>query len=134
VYCKNGHLCAFDSGLLEKDVNIYISGYLKPIYCDNQSITNAVLAKDIGPISKWLITGFDSCQEAIIVLFTPLGKYYLMQPSDDYKPFMKLIKEQIFLSKIVIECLLDDPYIEYEELLNKFEVLISLVIKLKSKL
>ncbi|XP_011505760.1 PREDICTED: DNA (cytosine-5)-methyltransferase PliMCI-like [Ceratosolen solmsi marchali] len=124
VYCKNGHLCPFDSGLVNKDMGIYISGYLKPMYCNNQSrISDAVSTKDIGPIVHWFIADFISCQEVTVVLSTSLGEYYLMQPSTDYKPFMISVGEKIFLCKIVIESLLNDPCTKYEELLNKFKAI-----------
>lgn len=32
VYDKKGHLCPFDSGLIEGNVLLYFSGYMKPIY------------------------------------------------------------------------------------------------------
>jgi len=37
IYDKNTHLCAFDSGLIEKNVELYFSGCVKPIYDDNPS-------------------------------------------------------------------------------------------------
>lgn len=119
-------MCPFDSGLIEKEAYIYLSGYVKPIYSENLSIDEAVPSKDIGPIVEWFVTGFDGGQEAIIVLSTPIGEYYLMQPSEDYAPYMKSVRERTFISKTVIECLLDDCNSEYEDLLNKFEVCIFL--------
>ena len=38
VYDKNGHLCPFDSGLIEKNIELFFSGYVKPIYDENQLI------------------------------------------------------------------------------------------------
>lgn len=35
VYDKRGHLCPFDSGLIEKNVELYFSCSVKPIYDDN---------------------------------------------------------------------------------------------------
>lgn len=35
VYDKHGHLCPFDSGLIEKNVELYFSCAVKPIYDDN---------------------------------------------------------------------------------------------------
>ena len=32
VYDKCGHLAAFDTGLIEKNVELFFSGYVKPIY------------------------------------------------------------------------------------------------------
>ena len=38
MYDKNGHLCPFDSGLIEKNIELFFSGYVKPIYDENQLI------------------------------------------------------------------------------------------------
>ena len=38
VYDKSTHLCPFDTGLIEKNKELFMSGYVKPIYDDN---TNA---------------------------------------------------------------------------------------------
>jgi hypothetical protein len=35
VYDKEGHLCPFDVGLIERNVLLYFSGYIKAIYADN---------------------------------------------------------------------------------------------------
>ena len=35
VYDKKGHLCPFDAGLIEKNVELYFSCVVKPIYDDN---------------------------------------------------------------------------------------------------
>lgn len=37
VYCKRGHLCPIDTGLIEKNVELYFSGSAKPIYDDDPS-------------------------------------------------------------------------------------------------
>ena len=37
VYDKNRHLTAFDTGLLEKNKELYISGFVKPIYEEDPS-------------------------------------------------------------------------------------------------
>ena len=37
MYDKHGHLCPFDSGLIEKNIELYFSGYVKPIYDENSS-------------------------------------------------------------------------------------------------
>lgn len=38
VYCKRGHLCPIDTGLIEKNVELFFSGYAKPIYDDDPSL------------------------------------------------------------------------------------------------
>jgi DNA (cytosine-5)-methyltransferase 1 len=35
VYDKEGHLCPFDSGLIEQNVLLYFSGYMKAVYDDS---------------------------------------------------------------------------------------------------
>lgn len=35
VYDRKGHLCPFDTGLIERNVELYFSGAVKPIYDDN---------------------------------------------------------------------------------------------------
>ena len=37
VYDKNTHLCPFDTGLIEKNIYLYFSGVVKPIYDENSS-------------------------------------------------------------------------------------------------
>ena len=38
VYDKNTHLCPFDTGLIEKNKELMMSGFLKPIYDEDPSI------------------------------------------------------------------------------------------------
>ena len=38
VYDKEGHLCPFDNGLIERNVLLYFSGYMKAIYEENSDI------------------------------------------------------------------------------------------------
>lgn len=127
IHCRNGHLCSLESGLIEQEVHIYISGFIKPIYSDDPSTENSVPTKDIGPIVEWYTTGFDGGNEPIIALSTALGEYYLMRPSDEYASFMTFVRTRAFIIKIIIEVLRDAPCSEYEDLLNKFEVCNSTV-------
>lgn len=91
VYDKRGHLCPFDNGLIERNVELYFSCAVKPIYDDNpclegtsrQTPHNAcmplfcfkkfcflylggVFARKLGPINAWWITGFDGGEKALI--------------------------------------------------------------------
>ena len=38
-----------------------------------------------------------------------------------YSPFVEAVKEKIYLSKLVIEFMLDDAHASYEDLLNRLE-------------
>lgn len=53
VYDKNGHLCPFDTGLVEANKMLYFSGYVKPVYDDDPSVENGIPTKDMGPIAEW---------------------------------------------------------------------------------
>lgn len=111
--------------MIEIEASIYLSGYVKPIYDDDPTIEGGIPCRDIGPIVEWFVTGFDGGQEPSLCLVTAVGEYFLRQPSEEYAPFMLSVREKSFISKTVIECLLDEPSSEYEDLLNKFEVLLN---------
>lgn len=134
----NGHLCPFDSGLIEQNKFLYFSGYVKPVYDENSMPENGIPTKDIGPINEWLIfyrrhvyiaslfylryiSGFDGGEKAIVGFSTAYGEYYLMEPSPDYHPLIKIVNQKIALSKLIIEFLLDEAWQNptYEDLLQK---------------
>lgn len=118
----NGHLCPFDTGLIEKNVLLYFSGYMKAIYEDNFSPEGGIPTKDMGPINEWYVTGFDGGELALVGFSTAFAEYILMEPSEAYTPFMDAVKEKIYMSKLVIEFLLDDINSTYEDLLHKLQV------------
>ncbi|XP_076753512.1 DNA (cytosine-5)-methyltransferase PliMCI [Xylocopa sonorina] len=124
VYDKNGHLCSFDTGLIEKNVVLYFSGYMKPIYEENSCPEGGVPTKDMGPINEWWVSGFDGGELALVGFTTAFGEYILMEPAEAYTPFMESVKEKIYMSKIVIEFLLDEINPTYEDLLNKLQTVV----------
>ncbi|KAI8508772.1 DNA (cytosine-5)-methyltransferase 1 [Branchiostoma belcheri] len=121
VYDKNTHLCAFDTGLIEKNVELYFSGAVKPIYDENPSADGGVLAKSVGPINEWWTAGFDGGENALIGFTTAFAEYIVMQPSEAYAPFMDTMWEKIHMSKLVIEFLVNNQEAAYEDLLNKIQ-------------
>ncbi|XP_043507481.1 DNA (cytosine-5)-methyltransferase 1-like [Frieseomelitta varia] len=124
VYDKDHHLCAFDTGLIEKKVQLYFSGYIKSIYEEDASPEGGVPAKDVGPINRWYISRFDERKELIHVIFiTNSCEYILMDPSEEYAPFMDVLKEKIYMSNCVIKFLLDDINLSYEDLINKLQTI-----------
>ena len=50
VYDKEGHIVPFDTNLIEKNKNIYFSGYLKHLTCEDPGIEDGVAVFDCGPI------------------------------------------------------------------------------------
>ncbi|XP_076670133.1 DNA methyltransferase 1a [Andrena cerasifolii] len=124
VYDKNGHLCPFDAGLIEKNVKLYFSGYMKAIYEEDTSPEGGVPAKDMGPINEWYVSGFDGGELALIGFNTAFAEYVLMEPSKAYAPFMDAVKEKIYMSKLVIEILLDEISPSYEDLLDKLQIVV----------
>lgn len=54
IFDEQGHLCPIDGGLVENDMRIYMSGYLKSICSDTIDIDEeSVPVKDVGPIIEW---------------------------------------------------------------------------------
>jgi DNA (cytosine-5)-methyltransferase 1 len=45
VYDKNGHLCPFDSGLIEKNIELFFSASVKPIYDENSGLEGKLAIK-----------------------------------------------------------------------------------------
>lgn len=121
VYDKCGHLCAFDTGLIDKNIELFFSGYVKPVYDENPDKEGGVCTKKMGPINEWWISGFDGGENALIGFSTAFAEYILMRPSDEYTSFMNAVSEKICMSKVVIEFIISNPEARYEELLNKIE-------------
>eukprot|EP00057_Strongylocentrotus_purpuratus_P012708 XP_011667182.1 PREDICTED: DNA (cytosine-5)-methyltransferase PliMCI isoform X1 [Strongylocentrotus purpuratus] len=121
VYDKSTHLCAFDSGLIEKNKELYFSGYVKPIYDENSSIEGGIPTKRMGPINEWFTTGFDGGEKALIGFSTAFAEYIVMSPSEEYKPFWTAVQEKIYMSKILIEFLQSTQDAVYEDLLSQIQ-------------
>uniref|UniRef100_A0A2H1WNZ3 DNA (cytosine-5)-methyltransferase n=1 Tax=Spodoptera frugiperda TaxID=7108 RepID=A0A2H1WNZ3_SPOFR len=121
IFDEQGHLVPIDGGLVENDVCIYMSGYLKSICSDSPEIDDeSVPVKDVGPIIEWFIHGFDGGDKNCITLSTEFGEYNLLKPSEQYTPLMNNLYEKIWLSKTVIEYLEEYHYLQptYEDLLE----------------
>lgn len=43
IYDKYGHVCPFDSGLIERNVELFFSGVVKPIYDDSPDIESELV-------------------------------------------------------------------------------------------
>ncbi|XP_048198152.1 DNA (cytosine-5)-methyltransferase 1 isoform X2 [Perognathus longimembris pacificus] len=121
VYCKRGHLCPIDNGLIEKNVELFFSGSAKAIYEDNPSPEGGVNGKHLGPINEWWITGFDGGENVLMGFSTAFAEYILMEPSPEYAPIFGQMREKVYISKIVVEFLLGNPDAMYEDLINKIE-------------
>lgn len=115
-------MCAIDGGLLEQNVQLYLRGYLKPIFEDDPSAQGGIAVRDAGPINEWWVSGFDGGATALFGLNTAFADYVMMAPSEEYKPFMHELYEKIYLSKFVIELLLGQIEPTYEDLLSNLKV------------
>ena len=124
VYDELGHLCPFDSGLLEKNIPLYFSGYIKPIYDDTPGLDGGVPAKKNGPIDQWYIAGFDGGSTELVGFTTPYADYLLSYPSDDYRPIFNTLREKTYLSKVVIELLEKKPDMEMEDLIMEVKLVV----------
>ena len=107
VTCAKGHLCRFDSGLVEQNRELFFSGLLRPIYAEEEeSPSDAVLVTQVGPIDEWWVAGFDGGDGVIVAFATAFADYILMSPSAEYCDFFDLAHEKIYLSKRLVEVLL----------------------------
>lgn len=121
IYDKNTHLCAFDTGLIERNKYLFFSGVLKPIFEENPSPEGGVPCRNMGPINEWFISGFDGGENALIGFSTAYAEYILMEPSEAYTPFIEQMRVKVHMAKIVIEFLSDNEDAAYEDLLNKVQ-------------
>ncbi|VVC38862.1 DNA (cytosine-5)-methyltransferase 1-like,Bromo adjacent homology (BAH) domain,DNA (cytosine-5)- [Cinara cedri] len=121
IYDENGHLCSMDSGIMERNVPIYLTGYVKPIYDHDTCIENGIAVKELGPIFEWFLTTYDGGSKVIIGVCTEFADYLLVEPHQNYKKYMTSVIEKIHLSKLVIERILDNQESDdstYEDVLN----------------
>ena len=56
-YDKEGHVVRLDTDLIEKNKEIYFSGYLKHLTCDDPSTEDGIPVFDCGPIVSWWNSG-----------------------------------------------------------------------------
>jgi len=120
IYDENGHMCSIDSGIMERNVKLYITGYMKPIYNRSLNIEDG-FASMAGPILEWWLSSYDGGTQALIGINTEYADYLLIEPHPSYKKYMTSVIEKINLSKIVIEKMLDDHESDdpsYEDILN----------------
>ncbi|XP_022173545.1 DNA (cytosine-5)-methyltransferase 1-like [Myzus persicae] len=120
IYDENGHMCSIDSGMMERNVNLYITGYVKPIYNHSLDIKGGIACM-AGPILEWWLSSYDGGAQALIGINTEYADYLLIEPHPNYKKYMTSVIEKINLSKIVIEKMLDNHESDdstYEDILN----------------
>lgn len=60
-------------------------------------------------------------EKALIGFSTAYADYILMDASDYYVPFVDAVREKIYMSKLVIEFLVNNEDAAYEDLLNKLQ-------------
>lgn len=65
VYDKRGHLCPFDTGLIERNIELYFSGVVKPIYDDNPCLDGEGERPEFRPRRD----GFGNSQAGIVRWF-----------------------------------------------------------------
>ena len=59
--------------MIEKNKELFFSGYIKPIYDENSSTEGGIPTKALGPINEWFTAGFDGGEKALIGFST--GKW-----------------------------------------------------------
>ncbi|KAF4527425.1 DNA (cytosine-5)-methyltransferase 1-like [Ephemera danica] len=116
IYCKEHHLCPIDTGIIESNGVIYACGYLK----------------GFGPMGQWFIIGYDKEDEAELAVSTEYCIGLLDDPSDHYAPTMQSLHRKMFLSKQMVQYILEhineDP--QYEEMLEYLEHVILMILSI----
>ena len=103
LYCKEGHCVRIDTGLIEKNKEVFMSGYLKSLISEDTGYGESSgeysrAVKDIGPLYAWWNAGFDGGEIALSGVSTPIAEYYLMEPSEIYKPIFTAVQEKVNIS------------------------------------
>uniref|UniRef100_A0A146MBM0 DNA (Cytosine-5)-methyltransferase 1 n=1 Tax=Lygus hesperus TaxID=30085 RepID=A0A146MBM0_LYGHE len=122
IYDDNGHLCPLDTGIIEKNHKLKVSGYIKGVTESDPSIEGGIAVKELGPILQWWIGGYDGGHTALAGLSTDSGEYFFMEPSPEYRPIMSALLEKIYLGKMVIEFLIKEENASFEDLLNHIQI------------
>ncbi|RWS05273.1 DNA (cytosine-5)-methyltransferase 1-like protein [Dinothrombium tinctorium] len=118
LFDRNNHLVPIDSGLIENGTEIYVSGFVKPVYDDDENPDNGIATKDIGPINEWWIGGFDGGEKLLIGIESCSASYVLLKPSLRYAPYVSKILHKLYLSKYAIEFVSKNLDASYEELIE----------------
>lgn len=120
IYDQNNHMCAIDSGIMERNVPLYLTGYVKPIYDDASSNEEGIPAMELGPILEWWLSSYDGGSQVVIGVCTEYADYLLIEPHTSYKKYMTSVTEKIHLSRLVIKSMLHSDYDDptYEDILN----------------
>ena len=100
LYCKEGHCVRIDTGLIEKNKEVFMSGYLKSLISEDTGYGESSgeysrAVKDIGPLYAWWNAGFDGGEIALSGVSTPIAEYYLMEASEIYKPIFTSVQEKV---------------------------------------
>ncbi|KAK8763695.1 hypothetical protein V5799_033698 [Amblyomma americanum] len=124
VYDEHGHVCAFDDGLIEADVPLYMSGYVKSICAEDPCIQDSIAVARAGPVVSWWTTGYDGGSNIVLGLTTQFAEYILMAPSAQYEPYIKRMEEKIYLIKGILEKLIEcDGAVAFDDMMSHLESL-----------
>ena len=63
MYDKAGHVVPFATGLIDKNKEIFFSGYLT---CEDPGLEDSVDVYDCGPINSWWNAGFDGREKKVL--------------------------------------------------------------------
>ncbi|XP_025419403.1 DNA (cytosine-5)-methyltransferase 1-like [Sipha flava] len=121
IYDENFHLCSIDSGMMERDIPLYLTGLIKPIHDFSSGTENGIAVKLLGPILEWWLTTYDGgSEQTLIGISTEYAEYLLIEPHCDYKKYIKSVTEKINLSSKVISYMLNSDYDDptYEDILS----------------
>ena len=129
-YDKEGCVVRLDTGIIERNKEMFFSGYLKHITSEDPGIEGGVPVYDCGPISSWWNSGFDGGDKCLTGLTTTFAEYIIMEASPLYRPAFQMVREKNYLVKHVIEFLeravVPENHLdcEYEDLMNHLSLVV----------
>ncbi len=122
---REARVLPFYADIIESGRELNMSGYVKPITDDSPLIDGGVAMFTETGVVGWWVAGFDGGEKHVIGVTTEAAHYYLTEPSELYEPFMVDIDTKVFISKAIIEHLIDQnacgEEISYEDLLLAIE-------------
>jgi len=132
-------MCSLDSGIVERDKFLFLSGYVKPYSNLDPSLkglhyinlsandTNKKFTLDgaqmdmSSAVIEWYIAGLGN-KEVSVNCATACGYYKILSVAKDYEPYFKNIITVAQYTNHFINCLIKNDAISLDEVIDSFQV------------
>ncbi|XP_065281582.2 DNA (cytosine-5)-methyltransferase PliMCI-like isoform X1 [Dermacentor albipictus] len=115
VYDQSEHLVALDLPKRLDSVNLFLSAQISPVWEEERK---GIECKGIGPIRCWWLTGYGSGEKPVIGISTDSADYYISNEHKVYADFVKPLRRKMYLTKLVVDAVNEDPDCSYENLVK----------------